>query len=93
MVVKLTKILPNFSKVGQMQCFLHIVNLVAKSIIRQFNVQKKQDNEHLNEAEQELHDLEGNVDLENKHAEDLLRQYQIYNKTHIGDESNNDVKE
>jgi hypothetical protein len=41
MITELAKILPSFSEVGHTQCFLHIVNLVAKSIIRQFDIQKK----------------------------------------------------
>ncbi|KAF8238492.1 hypothetical protein L208DRAFT_1241639 [Tricholoma matsutake] len=43
-IAELAKILPSFSKVRQTQCFLHIVNLIEKLVIRQFDIQKKQDN-------------------------------------------------
>ena len=75
MITKLTKILPKFSKVGHTQCFLHIVNLVAKSIIRQFNIPKKQDDGHLDKVEQELCNLAGNINLENKEAKELMVQH------------------
>ena len=79
--------MPNFSEVSHTRCFLHIVNLVAKSVIRQFDVQKKRDDEHLDEAEQELCDLAGDVDPENEQAEEVMGQYQINGKTDTGDDS------
>jgi len=90
MIAELAKILPNFSEVSHTWCFLHIVNLVAKSVIRQFDVQKKRDDEHLDEAEQELRDLAGDVDLENEQAEEVMGQYQINGETDTGDDSNDD---
>ena len=75
MITELAKILPKFSEVGHTQCFLHIVNLVAKSIIRQFDIPKKQDDGHLDKAEQELRNLAGNINLENKEAKELMVQH------------------
>ena len=41
MIVKLAQILPAFKgEKSRVQCFLHIVNLIAKAIIRQFNASK-----------------------------------------------------
>jgi hypothetical protein len=90
MIAELAKILPNFSEVGHTRCFLHIVNLVAKSVIRQFDVQKKQDNKHLDEAEQELCNLAGNVDLENEQAEEVMQQCQLSGEINAGDEDEHD---
>jgi hypothetical protein len=94
MIAELAKILLNFSEVGHTQCFLHIVNLMAKSVIRQFDVQKKQDDEHLDEAEQELRNLAGNVNLENEQAEEVMQQFQLSGEIYAGDEDedNDDVK-
>ena len=77
MITKLADILPNFDDLTHTHCFLHIVNLVAKSIIKQFDIPKRQDNDHLDEAEQELHDLAGDIDLENEQAKEAIKQCQI----------------
>ena len=92
MIAELAKILPNFSEVGHTRCFLHIVNLVAKSVIRQFDVQKKQDDEHLDEAEQDLRNLAGDVDLENEQAEEIMEQCQASGEINAGDESDDNVE-
>ena len=90
MIAELMKILPSFSEVGHMRCFLHIVNLMAKSIIKQFDIQKKREDQHLddaeqelrdNTAEQELHDLAGDVDLEEQQSIEAMAQLQIDGKT------------
>jgi hypothetical protein len=51
MIAELAEILPNFYDIAHTQCFLHVVNLVAKSVIKQFDIPKRQDNDHLDEAE------------------------------------------
>jgi hypothetical protein len=71
---------------------LHVVNLVAKSVIKQFDLPKRQDNNHLDEAEQELHDLAGNIDLENEQAEEAMKQHQMSGKLETGDESDDIVE-
>ena len=90
MITELVKILPSFSKVGHTWCFLHIVNLVAKSVIRQFDVQKKREDQHLDEAKQELRvdnaerelqDLAGDVDLEEQQSIEAMAQRQINGET------------
>jgi hypothetical protein len=86
MITELAKILPSFSEVGHTRCFLHIVNLVAKSIIKQFDVQKKREDQHLDnaeqelrgeDAEQELQDLAGDVNLEEQQSIEAMAQHQI----------------
>lgn len=70
MISKLAKILPDFSQVNHTRCFLHIVNLCTKSIIKQFDILKKKEDEHLDEAVHELQDdnelqgLAGDQELE-----------------------------
>ncbi|KAG1766570.1 hypothetical protein EDD22DRAFT_773922, partial [Suillus occidentalis] len=52
LVVELAKILPSFGgKMNQMQCFLHIVNLVVKSLLCEF---EKKGNELHNTMEGRL---------------------------------------
>ncbi|TFY76844.1 hypothetical protein EWM64_g7168 [Hericium alpestre] len=45
------------SKANQMQCFLHIVNLTMKSLLKQFDVPAAHAGTAASEAEKELHDL------------------------------------
>jgi hypothetical protein len=83
MITELANILPDFSKVNHTWCFLHIVNLCAKSIIKQFDVQKKQDNEPLSEAECELQGLAGDIEFEEQQAIEAMAQHAIDSETNI----------
>lgn len=51
---------------SQTRCFTHILNLIAKSVIRQFDVPKARarDNEVFDEATMALIELAGNIDVE-----------------------------
>ena len=49
---------------SQTRCFAHIVNLVAKSIIRQFDVLKAQVAKAFDEATRALMELAGDIDVE-----------------------------
>jgi hypothetical protein len=53
---------------NQTRCFLHILNLVVKSIIRQFDVpiSKKTPDDDEDEATKELLKLAGEIDLEER---------------------------
>ena len=70
MIQELTKILPNFSGVNRTWCFLHIVNLCAKSIIRQFDNQEREGDEPIDQHECELQDLAGDIGLEEEQHAD-----------------------
>ena len=62
MIAELAKLVEEFlGAANQTRCFLHILNLVVKSIIRQFDLPK--DN-ILDEAKKELRDLAGNIENE-----------------------------
>ena len=45
-------------------CFLHIVNLIAKSLLKQFDVPKKSANAALDDAECKLINLAAGIDIE-----------------------------
>jgi hypothetical protein len=49
---------------SQTRCFTHILNLIAKSIIRQFDVPRAQANNAFDEATTALIELAGNIDVE-----------------------------
>ena len=55
MIVELSKSLPNFPGLAnRSRCFTHVLNLVVKSIMRQFDVPKAQENGAMDEAAKEL---------------------------------------
>ena len=89
MIEQLAKILPDFSEVNRTRCFLHIVNLCAKSIIRQFDVQKK-DTDEPDDTECELQDLTEEIDLEEQQAAELLQQHAIDSEANSSAENDDD---
>jgi hypothetical protein len=65
MVDKLSTLLCNFpGEVNRTQCLLHIVNLVAKQLLKQFDVPWKDADSALDEAEQQLLELAAGIDIE-----------------------------
>ena len=65
MVDELSKLLCNFpGDANRMRCFLHIVNLVAKQLLKQFDVPRKHVDLALDEAEKQLLDLAAGIDIE-----------------------------
>jgi hypothetical protein len=65
MIAELADIVEEFPGAkNQTRCFLHIINLVVKSIIRQFDLPKKQADGLLDEAQDELHNLGRNIEDE-----------------------------
>jgi len=53
---------------SQTRCFAHILNLIAKSIIRQFDVPRAQVNKVFDEATAALVELAGDIDVEEQDA-------------------------
>jgi hypothetical protein len=99
MIAELVKILPDFSQVNHTRCFLHIVNLCAKSIIKQFDVPKKKEDEHLDEAvrelqndNDELQDLAGDQELEEQQTVDAIAQRQINGQDGEEEEEEDDIE-
>jgi hypothetical protein len=72
MIEELANLVDDFpGPANQTRCFLHILNLVVKSIIRQFDVPKSKrtsdsegDDESIDEAMRELLKLAGDINLE-----------------------------
>jgi hypothetical protein len=72
MIEELANLVDDFpGPANQTRCFLHILNLVVKSIIRQFDVpiskknqENKEDDESMDEATKELLKLASEIDLE-----------------------------
>lgn len=58
-------LLPNFpGAANRCRCFLHVVNLIAKTLLKQFDIPKKKAKEALDEAERELLELAQDLDIE-----------------------------
>jgi hypothetical protein len=65
MIEDLIDLLPDFpGDANHTRCFAHIVNLIAKSLLWQFDIPKKKGDEVLNQTEQDLLDLAGDINLE-----------------------------
>ena len=65
MIAELANILDDFpGPANHTQCFAHILNLVVKSVIQQFDLPKKNSNRILDDAANELLSLAGNIEFE-----------------------------
>ena len=63
MFAHLETVLPDFpGAINQTRCFVHTVNLCAKSILKHFDLPKKDDVEALDYAANTLADLTNNID-------------------------------
>ena len=60
MVSEMEKSLIEFSEVNRTRCFAHILNLIPKSLLKQFDMKQKTE-EDLTDEECELLDLAGNI--------------------------------
>jgi hypothetical protein len=69
MINELADLLNNFpGPANQTRCFTHILNLVVKSIIRQFDLPASKSDAILGEATKELSSLAGNIEVEEELA-------------------------
>ena len=65
MIEELVDMLPNFQgPANRSRCFLHTVNLIAKTLLKQFDVPRKDASAVLDAAERELLDLAAGLDVE-----------------------------
>jgi hypothetical protein len=65
MIDELIALLAEFpGPANQTRCFAHIINLIAKSVIRQFDVPKATEGKTIDEAIAELRALAGDIDIE-----------------------------
>ena len=82
MIEELANLLNVFpGKANKMHCFLHILNLIAKSIIKQFDLPKAVSDAFLDKATKELLELAGDLDLE---------EGQLYNKDKDDEKDDNE---
>jgi hypothetical protein len=71
MIAELANLLSNFpGPANQTRCFTHILNLVVKSVMRQFDLPKSKSGKILNNTAEELLFLAGNIESE---EEELAR--------------------
>jgi len=68
---------------SHVRCFAHILNLVVKSIMRQFDVPDKKMGDVADEATRELHRLAGNIE-----REELMSQSGIEQQGDVGSKDN-----
>jgi hypothetical protein len=69
MIAELADLLDGFpGAANQTRCFLHVINLVVKSIIKQFDLPKAQADGILDEATKELLALAGDIVLEEEES-------------------------
>ena len=67
MINELSKLLDNFpGAANHTRCFTHTLNLVSKSILKQFNLPKAEADDALDAAAQALADLAGDIEVEEK---------------------------
>jgi hypothetical protein len=65
MAEKLEDLLPAFASSNRARCFTHVLNLIAKSLLKQFDVAKKSESDdELNEEEAELLNLAMDLETE-----------------------------
>ncbi|KDR81145.1 hypothetical protein GALMADRAFT_1122685 [Galerina marginata CBS 339.88] len=78
MVEELEDLLPGFSRVNHTRCFLHVNNLVARTLVRQFDVPKAKPkpgaatDDADDDPDKELRDLAGDIDLEERQPREAL---------------------
>jgi hypothetical protein len=71
MIAELANLLDDFpGPANQTRCFTHILNLVVKSVIQQFDLPKTKGDRILDDAAKELLALAGNIEIE---EEELMR--------------------
>lgn len=71
MIEELANLLDDFpGPANQTRCFTHVLNLVVKSIIRQFDSPKSKNDKRLNEATNEILSFADNIEFEEEDGED-----------------------
>lgn len=85
MIEELADLLQDFpGEANRTRCFMHIVNLVAKTLIQQFDIPKAKADDMINKAERELCDLAKDIDIE-----EMLTENETGPNDTDGDENNN----
>jgi hypothetical protein len=73
MIAELEDLCPEFSSINHTRCFLHIINLVARTLVRQFDVPAKpKDSLDKNDPDYDLHRLAADNDIEDAQTHEAL---------------------
>ena len=83
MIDELEDLLPGFSKANHTHCFLHVNNLVARTLVRQFDIlhaPKPRDT-----PDHELHELAGDIDIEDRQTRETLLEDAVTGEIGIDD--------
>ena len=72
MIDELEDLLPYFSKVNHTRCFLHVNNLVARTLVKQFDAPKKLEGQDVNEDDEAIIALAGDMELEDRATREQL---------------------
>ncbi len=90
MISELVNILTNSpGQANHTCCFTHIINLIAKSLMKLFEVKKKNQYDVLTNAENNLQQLADNIDMED--LETQIRAYQGYGVGTEGVDDDEDI--
>jgi hypothetical protein len=88
MIDELEDLLPKFSKVNHTRCFLHVNNLVGRTLVRQFdlpNAPKPTPGDVTNDPDQELRELAADIDLEDQQTREALLGDAVTTETGVDD--------
>ena len=85
MIHELDDSLTEYSSLNRTRCFAHILNLVAKALLKQFDV-KREDNNSLNDDERSLLEMAADIETEELTTE----QEQDGDDGEVGDDDNDD---
>ena len=72
MIDKLDKLIPEFSKVNHTHCFLHVINLVGQTLVKQFDVHKTVTSAVSINKDDDICELAG--DLDYNHEEQQMQE-------------------
>jgi hypothetical protein len=73
MIAELEDLLPEFSKANHTRCFLHVNNLVARTLVRQFDVPRPTPgNVDDDDSDDELRQFAGDINLEDLQTREAL---------------------
>lgn len=79
--------------IGHVRCFAHVVNLVAKSMLRQFDVPKAKATENIDEQDRKLYELAADSEEAENEAQDAANVpddtgdvFNPLSALHVGDE-------
>jgi hypothetical protein len=72
MVSELETLLPSFSSVNHTRCFLHVNNLVARTLVKQFDAPKSISGQAIDKDDETIIALAGDMELEDRLTRERL---------------------